>query len=346
MKLAMSEMSSCDRATSSAVGFRCRLNEFFETVDRNQPPVGAVMNDFLDALAAAGNCRFATSHGLEINTSQPFETAGQNKNRTVPHSFRNCGAAQSPLKMDLTADAQIFGQSGKAIPISAFTNHSDLQAGMRILYSGKGPQHQLMSFPRQQSPNNQDGWSFVLCRTRSKEVRIRAVVDNFSRNREAHALGQQPPYFFADADHLVRVFIDAQRSFTAPSRRHAVLKTTVEDVQTVNGNNKWNVQALRKKCSSVAAGQRRMSVYHVYAQSLMEFPYFSQNNPAQKLSRARESKIARKLRIANPFGRRLDARLPSGVINRIHRDNRGHHALELKVAQAFSHKATLHFVPF
>src|SRR5260370_5154227 len=147
-----------------------RLNEFFETVDRNQPPVGAVMNDFLDALAAAGNCRFATSHGLEVNTSQPFKAAGQNKNRTVPHSFRNCGAAQSPLKMDLIADAQIFGQSRKAIPISAFTNPSDLHAGTRSLYSRKGPPHQPMSFPRQPSPNNQDGWSFVLRRTRSKEA--------------------------------------------------------------------------------------------------------------------------------------------------------------------------------
>src|SRR5260370_37384977 len=163
------------------------LNEFFETVDRNQPPVTAVMNDFLDALAAAGNCRFATSHGLEVNTSQPFKAAGQNKNRTMPHSFPNCGAAQSPLKMDLIADAQIFGQSGKAIPISAFTNHSDLQSGMRIPYSCKGPQHQLTSFPLHQSPNNQDRWSFALHRTPSKEVRIRAVVNIFSRNRQYHA---------------------------------------------------------------------------------------------------------------------------------------------------------------
>jgi len=52
------------------------------------------------------------------------------------------------------------------------------------------------------------------------------------------------------------------------------------------------------------------------------------------------------LRIANPYGGRLRAGFPAGMINRVGRDYGRGHALEFQLTEIFSDKAAAHFVPF
>src|SRR5271154_1190739 len=115
------------------------LHQFFQAVDRNEPSVAAVMNDFVDPLAPACDRGLATSHRFQINTSEAFVAAGQNKNRAVTHSLSDLGAAASPEKMNPAADVQFSGQIGEAISIRAFSDNLALQAGMRIFQSVEGP---------------------------------------------------------------------------------------------------------------------------------------------------------------------------------------------------------------
>src|ERR1700686_4592666 len=93
------------------------LHEFPETGDRNQPSIPAMINDFLDALATAGDYRLATGHCFQIYTSEPLVPAGQRKNRAVPHGFRHFGTASSSKKVNPIADAQISGQASETIAI-------------------------------------------------------------------------------------------------------------------------------------------------------------------------------------------------------------------------------------
>jgi hypothetical protein len=109
------------------------LHEFVEPVDWNQPAVGPVIDDFVDALAPTCDYGLATRHRFQINTSEAFVPAGQNKNRAVAHGFGHAGAASPPQKMNLTAYAQISGQSGETISVCTFADNAALQAGMRIL---------------------------------------------------------------------------------------------------------------------------------------------------------------------------------------------------------------------
>jgi hypothetical protein len=55
------------------------LDQFFQTVHGNKPPVGAVLDNFINSLPAACDHGLAAGHGFEVNASQTLVSAGQHK---------------------------------------------------------------------------------------------------------------------------------------------------------------------------------------------------------------------------------------------------------------------------
>src|SRR5258708_21743607 len=140
--------------------------------------------------------------------------------------------------------------------------------------SSESVQNQFVSLANQEVSDNQNGWILVRRGTRSKQVWIRSVVNDFARNT-VHSVPQELLNLVADADYLARAFINTQRSFPAPSRSHPVLKTAIENIQAVDGNNKWNVQTLREQSCGMSAGQCGMSMNQVQRRALMKLTNFS-----------------------------------------------------------------------
>ena len=83
----------------------------------------------------AADRRFAASHCFQVNTSQTLITAGQDEDRTVPHSVGDFDPASASEKMNSTTDAQVLCQPGEAIPVCSFANNFALQIGMRLVQS-------------------------------------------------------------------------------------------------------------------------------------------------------------------------------------------------------------------
>ena len=147
-----------------------------------------------------------------------------------------------------------------AISIGTFADDAALQVGMRIFHSGERSQHKLLPFSCQQIPNDQDARLFLWCGAGRKHAGIRAVEDDLGCNCFRHSLVEQPLHPAAYTDHLACALIDVQGGSAAPSCCDALLEATVEDIQTMNGNNKWNARSPRKQRRSVAARQRCMCV--------------------------------------------------------------------------------------
>src|SRR6202035_3690899 len=154
---------------------------------------------------------------------------------------------------------------------------------MRILHFAQGAQYKLLPFSCQQIPHNQNCRRLVWWRARRKQAGISAVVDDLSRNRCTHPIRQQSPHLVADTDHLACALVDLQRSLAAPSSRDPLLEASVENVQTMNSNNKRNSQTPGKKCRGMPARQRSMSMDQVNRRTPMKMPDLSQKGSAQEL---------------------------------------------------------------
>src|ERR1700733_12153191 len=103
------------------------------------------MNDVIDALSPACDYGFAASHRLQVHTSQPFVSTGQNKYRAAAHGLGHLGTTSSPQKMHLIADPEIFGQSDKTFSICSISNDQTRQIWISIFQPAEGSEYKIVS---------------------------------------------------------------------------------------------------------------------------------------------------------------------------------------------------------
>ena len=153
-----------------------------------------MLDDFLDALPAAANCRFRACHCFQVNAAQPLIGARQHKYRALPHGFGDVITTLPTVKANVIRNAKFCRKVSKSFPLRSVANNlaSKIEATARQLRASVNKL--LKPFERNKPSDADDHWRWVQCGRKPERemLEIDPVVNpvNF-RGRIRAALAKQ-----------------------------------------------------------------------------------------------------------------------------------------------------------
>src|SRR5882757_7297439 len=105
-----------------------------------------MLYDFLNALPRTSEGNLARCHGLEINASQSFIAAGQNKHSAAPASLRNLDSILPPPKPNAPGQSELFSQRTDSIQFRPLPDHFPGKLWKISSDGGNSPHDQLVPF--------------------------------------------------------------------------------------------------------------------------------------------------------------------------------------------------------
>jgi hypothetical protein len=122
------------------------VRKLLESIDRDEPTILAMLNQFLNSLSTTSDHRFAAGHRLEVHASKALVPAGQHENGAALHGLCYSGPALPSNKLNLLPNPQVANQCFELGAIRPFSDDAASQLGKRSTELSQSPQNKFVAF--------------------------------------------------------------------------------------------------------------------------------------------------------------------------------------------------------